>query len=129
MIVVIIQRNTIQRSLVLEAVVRLQCHATADEVYAEIIKEHPSVARGTVYRNLNQLAKRGEIRKIEIPGGADRYDHRCDDHYHARCIKCGRAFDVEMEYLSGLEQAIKEAHGFEVIGHDIIFRGTCSDCR
>ena len=31
------RRNTIQRSLVLEAVNKLHCHATADEVYEEII--------------------------------------------------------------------------------------------
>lgn len=122
-------RNTIQRSLVFEAVGRLQCHATADEVYAEIIKEHPTIGRGTVYRNLNQLAEQGEIRKIEVPGGADRYDHRCDDHYHARCLTCGRAFDVDMEYIAGLEKAIKDSHGFEVSGHDIMFRGVCTDCQ
>ena len=48
-------RNTIQRSLVLEAVNKLQCHATADQIYAEIVKEHPTISRATVYRNLNLL--------------------------------------------------------------------------
>ena len=52
-------RNTIQRALVLEAVNRLQCHATADEIYAEIAKEHPHISRATVYRNLNLLAELG----------------------------------------------------------------------
>ena len=69
------RRNTVQRSLVYEAVNRLKSHATADEIYEAIVSEHPSVSRGTVYRNLNQLAEEGEIRKILVPGGADRYDH------------------------------------------------------
>ena len=30
------KRNTIQRSLVLEAVNKLKCHATADEIYQEV---------------------------------------------------------------------------------------------
>ena len=51
------RRNTIQRSLVLEAVNRLHCHATADEVYEEIIKEHPTISKATVYRNLNLLSE------------------------------------------------------------------------
>ena len=57
-------RNTIQRSLVLEAVNKLQCHATADQIYAEIVKEHPAVSKATVYRNLNLLSEMGEIRKM-----------------------------------------------------------------
>ena len=122
------KRNTIQYSLVFEAVKKLQCHATADEVYEEIAKEHPTISRGTVYRNLQRLCEMGEIRRREIPGGADRFDHRCDDHYHVRCIKCGRVFDVDMEYLPDLENSIQDAHGFQFTGHDIVFRGVCPAC-
>ena len=122
-------RNTIQRTLVLEAVNRLRCHATADEIYAEIAKEHPHISRATVYRNLNLLAELGEIRKLEIPGAADRFDHRCHDHCHVRCETCGRVFDVDMEYVAGLEQNIRDAHGFAFSGYDILFRGICPECR
>lgn len=124
-----IRRKTIQRDLVLAAVNRLQNHATADEIYEEVAKEHPTVSRGTVYRNLKQLCDAGEIRKLEVPGGADRYDHLCHNHYHARCLKCGRVFDVEMDYIDNLAAAIRDAHGFEVSGHDIMFKGVCPDCR
>lgn len=124
-----IKRNTIQRALVLEAVNKLKCHATADEIYNAIVNEHPHISRGTVYRNLNQLSESGEIRKLEIPGGADRFDHRCHDHYHARCLKCGQVFDVEMEYIKDLEKKIKDTHGFEFSGHDIMFKGICPECK
>ena len=124
-----IKRNTIQRALVLEAVNELKCHATADEIYNAIVNEHPHISRGTVYRNLNQLSESGEIRKLEIPDGADRLDHRCHDHYHARCLKCGQVFDVEMEYIKDLEKKIKDTHGFEFSGHDIMFKGICPECK
>ncbi|MFR7675832.1 MAG: Fur family transcriptional regulator [Acutalibacteraceae bacterium] len=124
-----IKRNTIQRALVLEAVNELKCHATADEIYNAIVNEHPHISRGTVYRNLNQLSESGEIRKLEIPDGADRFDHRCHDHYHARCLKCGQVFDVEMEYIKDLEKKIKDTHGFEFSGHDIMFKGICPECK
>lgn len=123
------KRNTIQRSLVLEAVNRLQCHATAEEIYDEIVREHPHISRGTVYRNLRHLADAGEIRKLEATGGADRYDHRTHDHYHARCLKCGKVFDVEMDYIKDLERSIKDAHGFDISGHDIMFKGVCPKCK
>lgn len=121
-------RNTIQRSLILEAVRGLRCHSTADEVYDVIVKKHPDISRGTVYRNLSLLSEMGEIHKVEMPSGPDRYDHLCDEHYHARCVKCGRIFDVDMEYIADLARRIKDTHGFEITGHDIFFKGTCQEC-
>lgn len=123
------KRNTIQRSLVFEAVNRLQCHATADEIYEDIVREHPHISRATVYRNLNMLSEAGEIRKLEMPGGADRFDHICRDHCHVWCEKCGRVFDVDMDFVAGLEKNIRDSRGFEFTGYDIIFRGICPRCR
>lgn len=123
-----VRRNTIQCALVLDAVQKLRCHATAEEVYASLVQEHPSISRGTVYRNLQRLCEAGEIRKCEMPGGADRFDHLCHDHYHVRCVTCGRVFDVDMEYQQGLENAVKDPHGFVLTGHDIVFQGICPEC-
>ena len=71
----------------------------------------------------------GEIRKREFPGGADRFDHICSNHYHAKCVECGNIFDVELEYKTDLEKSIQNTHGFEFTGHDIIFKGICSECN
>ena len=123
------RRNTIQRAIVLETVNKLKCHATADEVYREIIKEHPSISKATVYRNLNLLSEMGEIRRLETPGSADRFDHITGNHCHVKCTVCGRVFDVDMEYVSGLESGIRDAHGFDFAGYDIIFHGVCPECK
>lgn len=124
-----IKRRTIQSSLVFETVNKLQCHATADEIYNEIVKDYPTISRGTVYRNLQRLCEMGEIRRREIPGEADRFDHLCHDHYHARCVKCGCVIDVDMEYIPDLEKNIRNTHGFVFTGHDIVFKGICSECK
>jgi Fur family ferric uptake transcriptional regulator/Fur family peroxide stress response transcriptional regulator len=114
---------------VLETVRKLKCHAAADEIYSELVKEHQNISRGTVYRNLRRLCETGNIRKREIPGEADRFDHICSNHYHAKCIKCGRVFDVDMEYIVDMNKFIKDTHGFEFTGHDIVFKGICSKCK
>lgn len=124
-----VKRNTIQRALVFETVNKLQNHATADEIYDAIISEHPNISRATVYRNLNLLSEMGEIRKLEIPGGPDRFDHCVDNHCHIKCERCGRLFDVDMDYISGLESNIRDARGFDFTGYDIIFRGICPECK
>lgn len=123
------RHNTIQRSLVLDAVNRLKSHATADEVYAEVAATHPNISKATVYRNLNLLSEMGMIRKLEIPGGADRFDHICKEHCHVKCEKCGRVFDIEIPYIDGLDNRVENRNGFELTGYDILFRGICPGCR
>lgn len=122
------KRKTVQQSLVFETVKRLKSHVTADEVYDEVTKEHPSISRGTVYRNLNQLSENGQIQKIEVLGGADRYDYQCHKHYHVRCLDCGKIFDVDMEYIEDLEKNIRDTQGFTFSGYDIMFKGICPEC-
>ena len=84
-----IRRNTIQKDLVRNAVYELKRHVTADEVYEFIKKGHPTIGKGTVYRNLGILAQEGEIRKVEVPDGPDCFDFTLENHYHVRCVKCG----------------------------------------
>lgn len=123
------KRKTIQRALTLKAVQTMRNHPTAEEIYEAVSAEHPNISRGTVYRNLNQLSEDGEIREMEVPGGADHFDHRCNDHYHVRCLKCGRVFDVDMDYMPDLAKKIKDTHGFQFEGYDLMFKGICPDCR
>ena len=122
------KRNTIQRTLVLQTVQKLQSHPTADQVYEAVAQQHPTISRGTVYRNLNQLAEDGEIKKLETPDGADHFDHCCHRHYHVRCVKCGAVYDVQMEQLPNLEQLVQDSSGFELQGFDLMFRGVCPEC-
>ena len=93
------RRNTVQKDLVLNAVKGMKSHPTADQVYNLISKDYPSIGKGTVYRNLNILAESGEIKKIEIPDGADRFDFNTSEHYHSQCIECKSVFDVNFDAI------------------------------
>lgn len=106
----------------------MHCHPTADEIYAAVAVNYPNISRATVYRNLKQLAQIGEISEIETPGSADHFDYQLHNHYHVRCVECGRVFDVEMDYISDLEKSIKDARGFKFSGHDLMFKGICPKC-
>lgn len=123
------KRQTIQRTLILDAVTQLKNHPTADQVYSEIHAKHPTISRGTVYRNLNKLAESGEILMVEIPGGASIFDFNTSNHYHAKCIRCGCVVDVDMEAIPNLLDKIGNKDEFEFLGYDIAFRGICSNCK
>lgn len=124
-----VRRNTIQKKLVFNAVNQLKNHATAEEVFRLIQKDNLSVSRATVYRNLNLLATEGAIRKIEMPGVADRYDHNLTDHAHSRCVRCGRLFDVALDTSPELTAHVRDAHGAVLLGCDILFKGICRECH
>ena len=87
-------RNTVQRTIIAEELRRLANHPTADDVYDAVHAEHPSIGKATVYRTLGKLADEGEIGRVRINNGADRFDHRSFEHYHVRCTCCGRVDDV-----------------------------------
>lgn len=123
------RRNTIQRTIVLDAVNQLKCHATAEEIYTEVVKTHPAISKATVYRNLNLLSEMGEIKRLEIPGSPDRYDHINSDHCHVRCTGCGKVFDVDMDFVFGLKNRIRDMHGFDFQGYSIVFSGMCPECK
>lgn len=123
-------RNTVQRALVLEAVRSLHgTHPTSADIFEVVRAAHPNISRATVYRNLNVLAERGDVLRVEVPNGADRFDLHAEPHYHLRCEACGRLFDADMPYHADLADELADTHGFSVTGHSILFTGLCAECR
>jgi len=122
------QRNTVQRQIILDAIKNLKIHPTVDEVYEKIKSEHPAIGKTTVYRNLRQLAQNGEIGQVTMPYSTERYDKRSDPHYHFKCDNCGQLFDVDMDYLEDIDEIARRKYGFQIHKHDVIFKGFCPDC-
>ena len=118
-------RNTLHKDIILRAVNKLRDHPTADMVYEEVVREYPRISKATVYRNLNQMAKLGQIHKVQIPNSADRYDFNLEKHYHFRCSGCGKVFDMKLEELDAMGTG---EHGFQIEGHNILFEGLCPQC-
>ena len=123
------QRNTVQRQIIFKTLNSFATHPTVDELYSEIRKSHPSISKTTVYRNLRQLAQGGQINRVALPDDVERYDKRTDRHYHFQCKSCGKLLDVDIDYLDGINEKVQEKYGFHVDTHDIIFMGTCLQCK
>ncbi len=123
------RRNTVQRQIVLETVRQMRNHPNADEVYAVIKADHPSISKATVYRNLHQLADKGYILQVAVPNGADRFDFRTDEHYHVCCKGCGKVFDIQMPRVAGLLERVQDSSGVELIRYEILFEGLCPSCK
>lgn len=118
-----------QRELTLNAVRENIIHPTADDVYAILKPENPSISLGTVYRNLNVLVGNGMINKLKMPSGSDRYDGDLKNHYHVVCDKCGKIYDIGFSVVDELDTKIKIITGVTVTWHQLIIVGICEACR
>ena len=65
---------TKQRKLIKDIIYASRKHPTADEIFVEAKKKMPSIAVGTVYRNLSLLVELGEAVKVPSFDGCDHFD-------------------------------------------------------
>ena len=122
------KRNTIQRQLVFSAVKELNIHATAEQIYERVARNHPSISKATIYRNLGQMVESGELLNIGIFYGATHYDHNCHEHYHFICEDCRRIFDIEGDF-SDILSKMNGINGFDIKNYYLSLNGLCQDCK
>jgi len=120
---------TEQRKVILEAVLDLDDHPTADRVHEAVVRRDPGVSRATVYRSLEGLARLGVIARACHPGKAVRYDSRTTKHHHMICLRCDEIFDFSDPRLDALPLPDKPPMGFRVSGLQVQLRGICRRCR
>jgi Fur family peroxide stress response transcriptional regulator len=124
-----IRRETKQRKAILNVLRRTDSHPTADRIYDEVRKVIPNISKGTVYRNLKILREGGKISELNLNGTVSRYEGNNENHYHFRCEKCGRVFDLDEPVNNKLDKKIAKRTGFKVLYHQLEFRGLCKDCQ
>lgn len=117
---------TKHRKLILEIIRASKEHLTAEEIYMQAKQVQSSIAVGTVYRNLGLLTKAGEIRKLVMTNGPDRYDKSLIPHEHLSCQYCGRVSDIA---VFDLKNYLEMQTGIEILGYDLNIRYMCEQCK
>lgn len=120
-------RYSRQRDLIFKKVAALNDHPTAEEIYEIASKESPGLSLGTVYRNLNVLADAKKIRRVSVPGQADRFDHTLHQHSHLYCTRCGSVTDVQLDDAAMMKLIGQNAPGAE--DYSLTIFGVCEACR
>jgi len=122
------QRMTRQRTVLLETLRRMKTHPTADELFHEARNDLPRISLGTVYRNLDMLSEMNLIRKLEYGGGRMRFDGDMGEHYHIRCVKCGRIDDIPVTEIAGIDCVPNRLAGYKVLDFSLHINGICPAC-
>jgi len=93
---------TPQRITVLEAVMKMNNHPTADHIIEYIQKNHPNIAIGTVYKILETFVDKKLIKKVKTDKDIMRYDAVMDKHHHLYCAESDKIEDYFDEKLDKL---------------------------
>ena len=109
---------TRQRQLIYKIIMNTEGHLSADEIFGYAKAEMPSIALGTVYRNLRLMVEDKEIRQIVTEYGPDRYDRNMIPHEHLPCDGCG-----------GLKDLLESRGEITVLDYQLNIRGICPACK
>ncbi len=122
-------RSTNQRHVILEVIKESRSHPTANEIYETVRKRLPNISLGTIYRNIEILYENGLIEKIGPITNQMRYDGITENHYHIRCIRCGKIVDAPMRAMNGLDDYVQRRTDYTILGHRLEYVGICPDCK
>lgn len=120
---------TMQRRVILEAVLQRDDHPTADQIYEVVQKIIPQLSRTTVYRVLETFLELGVIRRVHLTGGTSRFDGMIRRHHHLVCTHCNKIIDFEDDNFDQLPLPKRKLRGFEAEDFSVQISGVCADCR
>jgi Fur family transcriptional regulator, peroxide stress response regulator len=96
---------TPQRIAILEAIIKLNNHPTAENIIDYIRKNHPNIATATVYKVLDALSVNELIRKVKTERDIMRYDAVMERHHHLYSSESDRIEDlVDIELNEMIEK-------------------------
>lgn len=117
-----------QRECIREYVRSCKEHPTADSIYGVMKEEFPNISLGTVYRNLSLLVELGEITKISIDNGPDRFDCNTKPHSHFICTHCHCIQDIEIPEIDCVVEKASEDINGKISAHRTTLYGICKQC-
>ena len=123
------RKVTAQRQCIFGVLYGDATHPTAEAVHEAARRQMETISLKTVYQTLHELASLGEILALDLGTGTTRFDPDTGTvHHHLVCRSCGKVRDLHADFSALTVPADGDA-GFVVGPAEVVFRGTCGDCR
>ena len=127
--------NTKQKEKLLDYLIKnKEKHTNVQEISAFLNAEGTPVGVATIYRQLDKLVDKGIVRKYAFDGktcACYQYidsERGCHNHFHLKCLSCGRLIHLDCDHLAEISDHIAKEHGFQIDSSQTVFYGICSDC-
>lgn len=124
-------RNTKQKQLILDILKKSTKPLSINDIYHQITTDLPTIAKSTIYRNIDALIKQNQVDKYFLNDNELFYQIKASQHDHKHyviCEECKKVFDLPLCPIHEIEDAMKE-EGFAISEHYIQISGTCKNCR
>src|SRR5688572_3077490 len=89
-------RSTPQREVVYDVLLKKRDHPTADEVFARVKAELPTISLATVYNCLETLVQCDLVRAVNFERGPTRYCPNLHPHAHFHDEQTGKTHDIDL---------------------------------
>jgi Fur family peroxide stress response transcriptional regulator len=116
-------RSTPQREVVFDVLLKKRDHPTADEVYARVRHEMPTISLATVYNCLETLVQCNLVRAVNFERGPTRYCPNLRPHAHFHDEQTGATHDIELPPTLLEKVHAVLPRGYDASSVEIIFRG------
>jgi len=116
-------RATPQREVVFNVLLQKRDHPTADEVFARVKSELPTISLATVYNCLETLVQCRVVRAVNFERGPTRYCPNLRPHAHFHDEQSGSTHDIDLppELLEQVKAVLPP--GYDANAVEITFRG------
>ncbi len=125
-------RMTNQRRLILETLVDMESHPTAEELYHLTRQNDPTINLSTIYRTLRWLLDENLIQShtFEEDRSHKHFDLNPDlGHNHFLCTCCNTLFEFDSMQINEIKTQFEQRTGAEVHSGEVILYGFCAKCR
>lgn len=99
-----------------------QRHLSAEDMYRLLLESGEDAGLATVYRVLTQFEAAGLVTRHHFDGGHAVFElNRGEEHHdHMVCTETGAVIEFHNSDIERLQTEIAEAHGFELMGHNLV---------
>lgn len=117
-------RSTPQREVVYNVLLAKRDHPTADEVYARVRADMPTISLATVYNCLEALVQCRAVRAVNFEREPTRYCPNLQPHAHFHDEQSGETYDIDLppDLLEQVKSILPP--GYSASSVEIVFRGT-----
>ena len=124
-------KYTPEREEIIEAIVKLQKHFDAEDIYQQLRKQKSDVSLATVYRTIPLLVDSGLIMETLHCREKVLYEkiYNKRHHDHMVCINCGKIIEFYNEDVEKLQDEICHKYQFIATEHRLGIKGYCKECQ
>jgi Fur family peroxide stress response transcriptional regulator len=122
-------KATPQRIAICRFALHSRDHPTAQRIYKEVRKMHPTVSLATVYKTLQILTQHGLIQELDLPQSQARFDSYVGPHLNLACVRCGNIQDFDDDAAQELVGRVAAKAEFTWTGQRLDVYGICKICR